>query len=137
MKHATQTRARILVVDDYQDAREMYAEYLEVRGFEVVTASNGQEALAQVQSGAPDLIIMDLSLPVMDGWEATRLIKEDARTRDIPVIALSGHALSGMPETAREAGCDAFVAKPALPEEVEQKIRSLLTGSTAPRLPGK
>lgn len=140
MKHTKHhDRTKILVVDDYADAREMYAEYLEVRGFEVITAANGQEALDQVQAGHPDLILMDLSLPILDGWEATRLIKEDASTRNIPVIALSGHALSGMSQTAREAGCDEFVAKPALPEDVEQKIRDLLTAATSPRVrrPGK
>src|SRR5688572_5999844 len=75
-------KMRVLVVDDFDDAREMYAEYLEFVGFEVDTASNGREAVEKAQDGEPDIILMDLSLPIMDGWEATRLIKQDARTRD-------------------------------------------------------
>ena len=85
----------ILVVDDYQDAREMYAEYLQFSGFRVAEARNGNEALEQAFALKPDLILMDLSLPGMDGWEATRQLKSDERTRHIPVVALTGHALAG------------------------------------------
>src|SRR5205807_9357571 len=88
-------RPRVLVVDDYPDAREMYTEYLEFSGFEVVQASNGAEALERAIDTIPDIILMDLSLPVMDGWEATRRLKADRRTWDIPVVALTGHALAG------------------------------------------
>lgn len=123
---------RVLVVDDYDDAREMYAEYLEYVGYQVDMARNGQEALEKAQAGRPDVILMDLSLPVMDGWEATRRLKRDARTRHIPVMALSGHALEGHSEGALEAGCNAFVPKPALPEDVEARIRTLL-GGTKPK----
>ena len=96
----------ILVVDDYQDAREMYAEYLQFSGFRVAEARNGNEAVAQAFSLRPDLILMDLSLPGMDGWEATRVLKADERTKHIPVVALTGHALAGASEGARKAGCD-------------------------------
>lgn len=126
-------KKRVLVVDDFDDAREMYAEYLEFVGFEVDTAKNGAEAVEKAQDGDPDIILMDLSLPVMDGWEATRLIKQDARTRDIPVMALTGHVLAGNAEHAREAGADEFVAKPCLPQDLENKIRNMLKPSKARR----
>lgn len=122
-------KRRVLVVDDFDDAREMYAEYLEFAGFQVDTASNGAEAVAKAQAGTPDIILMDLSLPVMDGWEATRRIKQDARTRDIPVMALSGHVFAGNAEQAKEAGADDFVAKPCLPQDLESKIRNMLKPS--------
>ena len=111
-------RPRVLLVDDYPDAREMYTEYLQYSGFEVVEAANGMEALQRAVDAAPDIILMDLSLPVMDGWEATRRLKADARTASIPVVALTGHALAGISEGAKNAGCDAFVTKPCLPEDL-------------------
>jgi CheY-like chemotaxis protein len=125
------SKKRVLVVDDFDDAREMYAEYLEFAGFQVETARNGQEAVEKAQEATPDIILMDLSLPVMDGWEATRLIKQDLRTRDIPVMALSGHVLAGSENHAKEAGADEFVAKPCLPQDLENKIRTMLKPSKA------
>jgi two-component system, cell cycle response regulator DivK len=116
----------ILVVDDYQDAREMYAEYLQFSGFRVAEARNGNEAVAQAFSLRPDLILMDLSLPGMDGWEATRVLKSDERTRHIPVVALTGHALAGASEGARKAGCDSFVTKPCLPDDLVVEVRRML-----------
>src|SRR5438067_13808141 len=89
-------KPRVLVVDCYPDAREMYSEYLEYCGFEVVQAANGMEALQRAIETQPDIILMDLSLPVMDGWEATRRLKADKRTVNIPVVALTGHALAGI-----------------------------------------
>jgi two-component system, cell cycle response regulator DivK len=115
----------ILVVDDYQDAREMYAEYLQFSGFRVAEARNGNEAVAQAFSLRPDLI-MDLSLPGMDGWEATRVLKADERTKHIPVVALTGHALAGASEGARKAGCDSFVTKPCLPDDLVVEVRRML-----------
>ena len=124
-------KTSVLVVDDYDDAREMYSEYFEFLGYEVHTARDGQEAIDVARAALPDVILMDLSLPVLSGWEATRQIKQDMRTRDIPVMALTGHVLPTHSEQAREAGCDAFIAKPALPDTVAEQIRSLLkkTGS--------
>ena len=119
-------KPRVLVVDDYPDAREMYGEYLEYCGFEVVQASNGMEALQRALDTKPDIILMDLSLPVMDGWEATRRLKADKRTANIPVVALTGHALAGISEGAKKAGCDAFVTKPCLPEDLVKEIRRVL-----------
>jgi CheY-like chemotaxis protein len=121
-------RPRVLLVDDYPDAREMYTEYLEYSGFEVVEAGNGMEALQRAVDATPDIILMDLSLPVMDGWEATRRLKADERTASIPVVALTGHALAGISEGAKKAGCDAFVTKPCLPEDLVKEIRKVLAG---------
>ena len=113
----------VLVVDDYADAREMYAEYFQFSGFRVAEARNGVEALQKAAELLPDVILMDLSLPVMDGWEATRQLKGDARTRAIPVVALTGHALLGHSEQgALNAGCDAFVTKPCLPDALVAEV---------------
>jgi two-component system cell cycle response regulator DivK len=117
----------ILVVDDYEDAREMYAEYLRFCGFRVAEARNGNEALEQAFTLMPDLILMDLSLPGMDGWEATRQLKADERTRQIPVVALTGHALAGASEGAKRAGCDSFVTKPCLPDDLVVEVRRMLS----------
>ena len=116
----------ILVVDDYQDAREMYAEYLQYSGFRVAEAKNGNEAVAQARSLRPDLILMDLSLPGMDGWEATRVLKADEATKKIPIVALTGHALAGASEGARKAGCDSFVTKPCLPDDLVVEVKRML-----------
>jgi two-component system, cell cycle response regulator DivK len=116
----------ILVVDDYQDAREMYAEYLQFSGFRVAEARNGNEAVEQAFALKPDLILMDLSLPGMDGWEATRRLKSDDRTRHIPIVALTGHALAGASEGAKKAGCDSFVTKPCLPDDLVVEVRRML-----------
>ena len=117
----------ILVVDDYDDAREMYAEYLQFCGFRVAEARNGNEALEQAFTLKPDLVLMDLSLPGMDGWEATRQLKADDRTRNIPVVALTGHALAGASEGAKRAGCDSFVTKPCLPDDLVVEVRRMLS----------
>jgi CheY-like chemotaxis protein len=122
---------RVLLVDDYADAREMYTEYLEYSGFAVVQASNGMEALQKAVESHPDIVLMDLSLPVMDGWEATRRLKADERTAHIPVVALTGHALAGISEGAMKAGCDAFVTKPCLPEDLVAEIRKVLDQRSA------
>ena len=116
----------ILVVDDYQDAREMYAEYLQYSGFRVAEAKNGNEAVAQARSLRPDLILMDLSLPGMDGWEATRVHKADDATKHLPIVALTGHALAGASEGARKAGCDSFVTKPCLPDDLVVEVKRML-----------
>lgn len=119
-------RRLVLVVEDYQDAREMYAAYLQFSGFDVAEAGNGVEAVEKTTELLPDIVLMDLALPRMDGWEATRRLKADSRTRHIPVVALTGHALAGHAEGARAAGCDAFVTKPCLPDALVAEIRRLL-----------
>ena len=122
----TENQPLVLVVDDYQDAREMYAEYLSFSGFRVVEAGTGTEAVEKALALRPDVILMDLSLPGMDGWAATRQLKSDERTKSIPVVALTGHALAGASEGARLAGCDAFVTKPCLPDELVVEVRRML-----------
>jgi len=119
----------VLLVDDFQDNREMYAMYLEHAGMQVAEAGNGHEALDQAFRLLPDLIVMDLSLPGIDGWEATRRLKADERTKKIPVLALTSHALEGYSEGARAAGCDGFVTKPCLPEQLLSEIRKVLAAS--------
>jgi two-component system cell cycle response regulator DivK len=116
----------VLVVDDFEDNRMMYAEYLAYSGYRVEQAANGKEAVELAKRLKPNLVVMDLSLPVMDGWEATRQLKADEGTRHIPVIALTGHALAGHSRGAAEAGCDAFLAKPCLPEKLLAKVEELL-----------
>lgn len=116
----------VLVVDDYQDALEMYAEGLRVSGYRVVEARTGLEAVARARELEPAVILMDLSLPGIDGWEATRQLKADPATHHIPVVAITGHASPEASGLARAAGCDAFVLKPALPDEVVREVRRLL-----------
>ena len=122
------TNRLILVVDDFEDNRAMFAVYLTYSGYDVVEAGDGQEAVDVASRRLPDAIVMDLSLPVMDGWEATRRLKADERTRHIPIIALTGHAQAGQSHDAREAGCDAFLAKPCLPEMLVEKVQELTGG---------
>jgi CheY-like chemotaxis protein len=112
----------VLVVDDVDHGREIFAEYLEFRGFRVATAADGLEALEKAFELRPDVILMDLSLPGIDGWEATRRLKQDDRTRAIPVIALTAHALASAHDRAREVGCNSVVTKPCLPRELEQEV---------------
>jgi len=121
----------VLVVEDYQDAREMYAAYLQFSGFRVAEATNGVEAIEKTVELIPDIILMDLALPKMDGWEATRRLKMDERTRHIPVVALTGHALAGHAEGARLAGCDSFVTKPCLPDALVAEIQRMLASRKA------
>jgi CheY-like chemotaxis protein len=116
----------VLVVEDYQDAREMYCAYLQFSGFRVAEATNGFEAIEKSLELMPDIILMDLALPKMDGWEATRRLKIDDRTRHIPIVALTGHALAGHAEGARQAGCDSFVTKPCLPDALVAEIQRML-----------
>ena len=117
----------VLIVDDYEDAREMYAEYLMADGFRVVEASNGLEAVTRAGELQPDIILMDLSLPGIDGWEATRRLRADSRTAAIPVIVLSGRSEDAASAAARDAGCSAFLLKPVLPDDIAIEIRKALT----------
>ena len=105
-------KGSILVVDDSPDGREMLAEYLAFRGFHVTTAANGEEAIDIARRVHPDVTLMDLSLPGIDGWEATRRLKADPLTKHTIVVAVSGHAFSPERMLARDAGCDGFIVKP-------------------------
>jgi two-component system, cell cycle response regulator DivK len=102
----------ILVVEDQEDNRQILRDLLASAGFRMVEAHDGREALTLARSERPDLILMDIQLPILDGYEATRGIKRDPELKDIPIIAVTSYALSGDEERAREAGCDAYVAKP-------------------------
>jgi CheY-like chemotaxis protein len=117
---------KVLVVDDYQDAREMCVEFLIHCGYRATEAKDGQEAVEKALAEQPDVILMDLSLPGVDGWEATRRIKKDERTKHIPVIALTGHALAGHSEGAKDAGCDSFLTKPCLPDQMVAEVKRML-----------
>lgn len=126
------SRPLVLVVDDYLEAREICAEYLGFHGYRVVTAEDGEEALAKAFELIPDLILMDLSLPRLDGWAATRRLKGDSRTKGIPVVALTGHALHTERERALAAGCDDVITKPVVPRDLLAQVEQLLgRGRTA------
>jgi len=103
---------KILIVEDNELSRDMLSRRLRRKGFEVLVATDGQEGIAMAQRELPDLVLMDLSLPDLDGWEATRRLKKDAKTQNIPVIALTAHAMSGDREKAIDAGCDEYDTKP-------------------------
>jgi len=126
----------ILVVDDFVDNREMYTQFLRYNGYRVAEAVDGLDALEKAASLQPDLIVMDLSLPRLDGWEATRRLKKNPETAQIPVVALTGHALAGHAEGARAAGCDSFVTKPCIPADLEAEIRRVLGGKPGGRRGG-
>jgi CheY-like chemotaxis protein len=125
----------VLVVDDFADNREMYSEYLEHVGFRVLEARDGAEAIEIARSERPAVVLMDLSIPVIDGWEATRLLKADEATSQIVVIVLTGHAEPGSRARALAAGCDAFLTKPCFPVDVAREIQRCLaaSGMTAAR----
>ena len=117
---------KILVVEDQEDNRRIVRDLLTTTDYEVMEAENGEEALAAVARQRPDLILMDIQLPIMDGYEATRRIKADPALRSIPIIAVTSYALSGDEEKARAAGCDDFVPKPYSPRQLLAKIRKFL-----------
>jgi two-component system, cell cycle response regulator DivK len=120
---------KILLVEDNEMNRDMLSRRLQRRGFEVVIAVNGAEGVTMANSELPDLILMDMSLPVMDGWEATKTIKANSTTQSIPVIALTAHAMSGDREKALEAGCDDYDTKPIDLSRLLSKIDTFLTPS--------
>lgn len=116
----------VLVVDDNAEEREMYCSYFASQGVQFLVAGDGVTALRVMQTVCPDAIIMDLSLPRLDGWETTRQLKQNPRTAHIPILACTGHAFGPAVEHALDAGCDAYVVKPCLPAEVLRQIRALL-----------
>jgi CheY-like chemotaxis protein len=124
-------KLRVLVVDDADDNRELYAEYLESQGFVVEQARDGLEALERLRTFVADVVLMDLSLPILDGWEATRVIKEDPTTRRVQVIALSGRTDVAARARAAAAGCDAFLAKPCTPSELVEAVVRRFRGYAA------
>ena len=117
---------KILLVEDNEMNRDMLSRRLERKGYQVVCAVNGVEGVAMATSESPDLILMDMSLPIMDGWEATRILKAAAATRAIPVIALTAHAMDGDEQKARDAGCNDYDTKPIELPRLLSKIEALL-----------
>ena len=116
----------ILVVDDVADARYMYSFYLTTHGYRVCEATNGADAIRLAVEQQPALVLMDMGLPVIDGWEATRRIKADPRIQRVPVLAISGHAFPDSVTRAKDAGVDAFFIKPCIPAMVLAKINEML-----------
>ncbi len=120
------TVAKVLIVEDNEMNRDMLSRRLSRKGYEVVVAVDGGEGIAMAGTETPDIILMDMSLPVVDGWEATRRLKAAAETQQIPVIALTAHAMSTDRDKALEAGCDDFDTKPVELPRLLQKIEQLL-----------
>ena len=117
---------RVLLVEDQEMNRDMLSRRLKKRGYEVLIAVDGAEGLEKARSESPELILMDMSLPVIDGWEATRQLKADEATRGIPVVALTAHAMSTDRDKALEAGCDAYETKPVELPRLLETIEKLL-----------
>jgi two-component system cell cycle response regulator DivK len=117
---------RVLVVEDTEDNRQIIRDLLTSAGYEMIEAVTGEQGVAMAAEHRPDLILMDIQLPVLDGYEATRRIKANPALRHIPVIAVTSYALSGDEERTREAGCDAYVAKPFSPRLLLAKVREFI-----------
>jgi len=124
--------ARILLVEDNEMNRDMLSRRLARKGHEVLIAVDGQQGVDMARTSRPDIVLMDMSLPVMDGWEATRQLKGDDDTRGIPVIALTAHAMEGDMQKAREAGCDDYDTKPVDLARLLEKIDALLAPKGTP-----
>lgn len=137
MKETNLEAPLVLVVDDYLDAREMCAEFLRFSGYRVEEAVDGIDAIEKATELLPAVILMDLSLPRLDGLEATRRLKKEDRTKAIPVIALTGHALAGQADIANGAGCDSFLSKPCLPDVMVAEVRRLLAAGAPSRSAGR
>jgi CheY-like chemotaxis protein len=125
----------VLLVEDQLDARELYAEYLSYAGFSVATAINGHEAMSLAQLLKPDLILMDIRMPGMDGLEATADLKRDPELAHIPVVAITADPSSEIGQRCLEAGCTAFLTKPVLPDEVARQITAILMRSASAGTP--
>jgi CheY-like chemotaxis protein len=122
----------VLLVEDNEDNRIVYSTILRHFGYLVTEALNGEEGIAKARNEKPDLILMDISIPVIDGWEATQVLKHDPQTRDIPIIALTAHALAADREKAMEVGCDGYLAKPCEPRAVVAEVQRFLGKSDGP-----
>jgi two-component system, cell cycle response regulator DivK len=123
---------RVLLVEDNLHNRRIFAGVLTHYGYEVREAVNGAEAVELAKASPPDIILMDLSLPVMDGWEATRQLKEIPELRQVPIIALTAHAMAGDDERALASGCDGYLTKPISPKRVVAEVQRVLAGLTPP-----
>jgi CheY-like chemotaxis protein len=125
---------KVLLVEDNEESRDGLSRHLRRRGYEILLAVDGRQGVDVARAAIPDLILMDMSLPVLDGWEATRQLKAGSETRGIPVIALTAHAMAGDRERALEAGCDDYDTKPIEFPRLLMKIESLLEKRVAPAL---
>jgi two-component system, cell cycle response regulator DivK len=123
--------SRILVVEDDLDHRNICRMILTHSGFEVIEANDGEEAIRKAREERPDLILMDVSIPMIDGWEATRTLKGDALTSTIPIVALTAHALPVDGIKAAEVGCDAYLTKPVTPRRLVEEVKRLLRRTMA------
>jgi two-component system cell cycle response regulator DivK len=119
-------KVRVLIVEDFDDTRDLYADYLKHSGFEVAVADDGMEGVRKAFSVKPDVIVMDLVLPLLDGWEATRRIKQDRRTAHTPVIAVTGYSLNRLTMADRAMGFESLLVKPCLPDDLAAEIRRVL-----------
>ena len=117
---------KILVVEDTEDNRQILRDLLSTAGYDMIEANDGAEGVARASEYKPDLILMDIQMPVMDGYEATRRIKADLALKAIPIIAVTSYALSGDEEKARSAGCDGYIAKPFSPRQMLAKVREII-----------
>ena len=124
----------VLVVDDYSDTRDMYAEYLDYAGYRAQTASDGREAVRRALRTHPSVIVMDLAMPVLDGWEATRILRADPRTRDIPIVVLTGHAVRNQKQRARDCGATLVLTKPCPPKDLLDVLDAVIKGTPVPRV---
>jgi two-component system cell cycle response regulator DivK len=124
---AKRAQPLVLLAEDFEDARELYRDYLEFSGFDVHTAGNGREAITMAIALQPDVILMDASMPVLDGWQATRELKQNPATRHIPILALTAHAFDDARKQAAAVGCDGFVTKPCLPDDLVTRVRAILS----------
>lgn len=120
----------VLLVEDNEDNRIVYSTILRHFGYRVMEALNGEEGIATARSEKPDLILMDISIPIIDGWEATQVLKHDPETRQIPIIALTAHALASDRERAMQVGCDGYLAKPCEPRAVVAEVQRFLGQSS-------
>jgi CheY-like chemotaxis protein len=121
----------IVLADDSADTREMYRQFFAFVGFDVETAATGREVLDKVRCLAPDIFILDLSMPDLDGWAVCRTLKADPQTKTIPIIVLTGHTLDGAEASAKAAGANYYLMKPCLPEELADAVRSVLSARSA------
>ena len=119
-------RKRILVIEDQEDNRAILRDLLTAVGFSVSEAVNGAEGIIKAEAETPDLIVMDIQMPIMDGYEATRRIKADPALKAIPIVAVTSYALSGDEAKARDAGCDDYIAKPYSPRQMLAKVREII-----------
>jgi two-component system, cell cycle response regulator DivK len=118
----------VLLVEDNEDNRTVYRTILEHFGYHVIEARNGEDGIRMAREESPHLILMDISIPVIDGWEATRILKEDEQTKQIPIIALTAHALATDRAKATEVGCDGYLAKPCEPRRVVAEVEKFIGG---------